>query len=185
MNTFTTITGIVAGIIVVVLILAAIAPKAYVVQRSITINRPRQQVFDYVKYLRNQNYYSKWVMTDPNKRMTNTGTDGTEGYKSAWDSDMKQAGKGEQTIEKIVDGERIDIRVVFIKPFAGVADTYMATRTLTPDSTTVTWAFASKMPFPMNTMLLFVNMEKILGADMETSLNNLKREVEKQETIKT
>ena len=40
-------------------------------------------------------YYSKWVMTDPNKRMTYTGTDGTEGFAAAWDSNIKQAGKGD------------------------------------------------------------------------------------------
>ncbi|MES2268086.1 MAG: SRPBCC family protein [Bacteroidota bacterium] len=178
MDTLTTIIGIFAGIIVVVLLLAAIAPKAYNIQRSIIINKPRQQVFDYIKYLRNQDNYSKWVMMDPNKRMTYTGTDGTEGYNAAWDSDIKQAGKGNQTIEKIVDGERVDIRVVFIKPFAGVADTYIATQEVTADTTTVKWAFNSKMPFPMNAMLLFINMEKMLGNDMEESLNNLKRVLE-------
>ncbi|MEB0302857.1 polyketide cyclase, partial [Mucilaginibacter sp. 5C4] len=103
-DTVMTIIGVFAGIIVVVLLLAAIAPKGYNIQRSIIINKPRQLVFDYVKYLRNMDNYSKWVMMDPNKRMTYTGTDGTEWYSAAWDSDMKQAGKGNQTIEAIVDG---------------------------------------------------------------------------------
>ena len=179
-DTVTTILGIFAGIIVVVLVLALIAPKAYNVNRSIIINAPRQQVFDYIKYLRNMDHYSKWVMTDPNKRMTYTGTDGTEGFNAAWDSDMKQAGKGHQTIEKIVDGERIDIRVVFIKPFTGVADTYIATQTISEDATSVKWNFDSKMAFPMNAMLLFMNMDKMLGKDMEISLNNLKQILEKQ-----
>ncbi|QHS55011.1 SRPBCC family protein [Mucilaginibacter sp. 14171R-50] len=179
-DTLMTILGILAGIIVVVLVLAMIAPKAYTVQRSVIINKPRQQVFDYIKYLRNMDHYSKWVMTDPNKRMTYTGTDGTEGFNAAWDSDMKQAGKGHQTLEKIVDGERIDIRVVFIKPFAGVADTYIATQAVTEDKTTVKWAFNSSMQFPMNAMLLFINMEKMLGNDMEISLNNLKQILEKE-----
>jgi uncharacterized protein YndB with AHSA1/START domain len=179
-DTLMTILGIIAGIIAVVLLLALIAPKAYSVQRSLVINRPRQQIFDYIKYLRNQDHYSKWVMTDPNKRMTYTGIDGTEGFNAAWDSDMKQAGKGHQTIEKIVDGERVDIRVVFIRPFAGVADTYIATQSITENTTTVKWAFDSKMAFPMNAMLLFMNMDKMLGTDMDISLNNLKQILEKQ-----
>jgi ABC-type antimicrobial peptide transport system permease subunit len=178
-DTLLTILGIIAGIIAVVLILALIAPKAYSLQRSIVINKPLWQVFEYIKSLRNQENYSKWVMTDPNKKMIYTGIDGTEGYTNAWDSDMKQAGKGEQTITKIIEGERIETRVVFIKPFAGIADIYMATSPITEDSTTVTWAFASKMPFPMNATLLFINMEKMLGADLEISLNNLKRILEK------
>ena len=180
MSILLTILSIIAGIIAVVLIAALIAPKGYSLQRSIVINKPLGQVFEYVKLLRNQENYSKWVMLDPNKRMTYTGTDGTEGFANAWDSDMKQAGKGEQTITKIVDGERIETRVVFIKPFAGVADIYMATAPVTEDSTTVTWGFASKMPFPMNAMMLVMNMEKMLGADMEMSLNNLKHILEKE-----
>lgn len=101
MDTLSTILGIIGAIVVVVLL---VAPKEYEVQRSIIINKPRQQIFDYIKFLRNMDHYSKWVMTDPNKRMTYTGTDGTEGFSAAWDSDIKQAGKGEQTIEKLLMG---------------------------------------------------------------------------------
>jgi uncharacterized membrane protein len=119
MDTLTTV----LSIIVIVLPLALIAPKRYTVQGSVLINRPRQQIFNYIKFLRNTDNYSKWVMTGPGKSMTYTGTDGTEDFTAAWDSDMKQAGKGEQTIEKSIDGERIDIRVIFMKQFAGVADT--------------------------------------------------------------
>jgi hypothetical protein len=36
------------------------------------------------------------------------------------------------------------------------------------------------MPFLMNAMLLFINMEKMLGKDMEVSLNNLKELLEKK-----
>jgi len=180
MNTLLTIFGIIAGIVVVVLIVAAVAPKDYNVQRSIIINKPRQEVFAYIKYLRNQDNYNKWVMTDPNKRMTYRGTDGTEGFASAWDSDIKQAGKGEQTIKKIIEGERIDLQVVFIKPFAGIADTYMATQSVTSNSTSVKWNFDSRMSYPMNIVLLFINMDKMMGADMDTSLNNLKSVLEKQ-----
>ena len=37
-----------------------------------------------------------------------------------------------------------------------------------------------QMPFPMNAMMLIMNMEKMLGADMEISLNNLKQILEKE-----
>jgi len=51
MDLLLTIGGIIAGIIVVVLLLAIVAPKQYTLQRSIIINKPREDVFDYVKYL--------------------------------------------------------------------------------------------------------------------------------------
>ena len=119
-------------------------------------------------------------MIDPAKHMTYRGIDGTVGFAAAWDSDMKQAGKGEQTIVKIQENKRIDIRVEFIRPFAGVADTFIATQTVSEMATTVIWHFDSKMAFPMNAMLLFVSMDKMLGNDMEISLNNLKKVLEKK-----
>lgn len=179
MDTLLTIAGIIAGIIAVIVLLALIGPKGYTVVRSIVINKPRQLVYDYVKFLGNQQYYNKWVMLDPNKRTSTTGTDGTVGYNSTWDSDVKQVGKGNQTIEGLVDGERIDIRIVFEKPMPGVADTYIATQSVTEDSTAVKWSMQSKMPFPMNAMLLVINMDKLLGKDLDESLSNLKRELEK------
>ena len=47
------------------------------------------------------------------------------------------------------------------------------------DTTTVKWSFDSRMSYPMNMMLLFINMDKMLGKDMEESLGNLKRVLEK------
>jgi uncharacterized protein involved in exopolysaccharide biosynthesis len=44
MNTLLTIVGIIVGIVAVALFIAAIAPKDYSVQRSITINKPQQEV---------------------------------------------------------------------------------------------------------------------------------------------
>lgn len=179
MNILITILEVIATIVILVLVVALFVPKAYNVQRSIIINKPNQQVFDYVKYLRNQDHYSKWVMMDPNKRMVHKGTDGTVGYSQEWDSDMKQAGKGEQSITRMVEGERVDIRVVFIKPFAGVAETYLSTQPAADvNQTMVVWNFDSKMAYPMNFMLLFISMEKLMGKDMDESLANLKRVLE-------
>jgi hypothetical protein len=47
------------------------------------------------------------------------------------------------------------------------------------DETIVKWGFSSKMNYPANIMLLFINMDKLLGKDIETSLGNLKTILEK------
>jgi len=158
-----TFLAVIAGITVVVLIVAAISPKGYSLQRSIVINRPVAQVFDYIRHLKNQDHYNKWVMTDPNMKKTFTGTDGKPGFIYAWDSEMKQAGKGEQEILDIIPDKELQYEVRFIKPFAGIAPSYIATDALTDNVTNVTWGFASRMPFPMNIVLLFMNMENMLG----------------------
>lgn len=161
------------------LIIAAFAKKEYSVERDIIISKPKPIVFDYLKKLKNQDNFSKWAMMDSNMKKEFRGTDGTVGFVSAWDSNEKNVGKGEQEIKKITDGERIDYEIRFIKPFAGVANAYISTTMVSNNRTMVAWGFESKMKYPMNLMLLFMSMEKMVGNDLGTSLMNLKNILEK------
>lgn len=173
------ILGVIVVVIVLILVVALFTKKEYTVQREITINKPRQQVFDYVKLVRNQLNYNKWWQMDPNVKTDFRGTDGTVGFVAAWDSDKKEAGKGEQEIKHISEGESIDWELRFIRPFEGIADTRMTTTSLGENQTKVTWTFNGKMKYPMNAMLLFMNMDKMLGKDLEASLTSLKTILEK------
>jgi len=89
------------SLIAILLITAIFTKKDYAVEREITINKPKQVVFDYIKYLKNQDYFSKWATMDPNIKKDYRGTDGTVGFVSAWESDNDDVGKGEQEIKKI------------------------------------------------------------------------------------
>jgi len=46
-------------------------------------------------------------------------------------------------------------------------------------TTTVKWGFQGKMKYPMNLMMLTMNMEKMLAPDLQNGLNNLKILLEK------
>lgn len=178
MNIFIIMLLILAGIIVLLFIIGLFSKKSYAVQRSITINKPRQDVFNYVKHLRNQDHFSKWVMTDPNMKKEYRGTDGTAGFVYVWEGN-KKAGKGEQEIKKVIEGERLDVEVRFEKPFEGIAQTPFITESLSGQQTKLTWSMSSSMKYPMNIMLLFMNMDKLLGNDLQTSLVTLKNVLEK------
>ena len=167
---------VIAILIAIPLIVALFVSKEYNVEREIVINKPKQDVFNYIKLLKNQSYYSKWVMMDPNAKMTYTGTDGTVGFVSAWDSQNKNVGQGSQTITKITDGDRLDLDIHCIKPFEGNANAYMTTEDAA-GQTKVKWGFNGKMPYPMNIMTLF--MGKGIGDDLGTGLSNLKGVLEK------
>lgn len=175
------ISGII-GIIVLLLIIALFVKKAYVIERKVTINRPKEVVFDYIKYIGNSEKYSKWVMADPNSRRQRIGADGTVGFIYKWDSDRKDVGKGEQEIVKIVEGESIDHEIRFIKPFEGKANATMRTESAQNGTTVVIWTFSSAMKYPMNIMMLFMDFEKMLGSDMEISLENLKAQLEENQS---
>jgi hypothetical protein len=118
-------------------------------------------------------------MMDPNARKTFKGTDATVGFVSAWDSDNKHVGKGEQEIKRIKEGERIDIEIRFERPFKSVSPSYMITETVSDNASKVRWGFVGKMAYPMNVMLLFINLPELLGKDLEVSLTNLKTQLEK------
>jgi hypothetical protein len=168
---------IIVSIIVLLLIIGLFSKKSYAIQRDIIVDKPKQDVFDYLRFLRNQDHYSKWVMTDPKMKKTFTGTDGTVGFIYAWDGN-KKAGQGEQEIIGITDGEKLDLEIRFIRPFAGLAQTSFTTTALSANKTKVTWGMSSSMKYPMNIMLLFMNMEKMLGKDLEISLLNMKNILE-------
>ena len=98
----------IAVIVAILLIVALFIKKDYSVSREITINKPKQEVFDYLKMLKNQKQYNKWWMMDPSTKMDFKGTDGTVGFTAYWDSEAKGVGKGEQEIKNITEGQRID-----------------------------------------------------------------------------
>jgi uncharacterized protein YndB with AHSA1/START domain len=170
---------IAVGILIAVpLIVALFVKKDYEVEREITINKPKEEVFDYVKFLKNQDNYSKWATMDPEMEKTYRGTDGTVGFVSAWESDNKDVGKGEQEIKKITEGERIDFELRFFQPFESTEPAYMTTESVSENQTKVKWGFSGHMDYPMNIMMLFMDFEKMIGDDLDTGLKNLKSVLE-------
>ncbi len=169
----------IVSLVALVLIAALFVKKEYAIEREIVINKPKAEVFEYIKYLKNQDNYSKWAMADPNMKKEYKGIDGTVGYVSAWDSDVKDVGKGEQEIIKITEGERVDYELRFIKPFEAKDNAYMATEGVSDNQTKVKWGFNGAMHYPMNIMLVFMDMDKMLGGDLDLGLSNLKTQLEK------
>ena len=165
-------------IIAIPLMLALFTKKEYTIVREVTINKPKAEVFAYLKLLKNQDNFSKWMKIDPAAKKTYTGTDGTIGFMAAWESTNDKLGQGTQTISKIAEGDRIDYDLHFIKPYTAAAAAYLATADAA-GQTKVTWGFNGKMPYPFNVMLLLGNMDKMIGDDLQTGLVNLKALLEK------
>jgi hypothetical protein len=179
MKTLIVIAVIVISILILLLIIGMFIKKEYTVSREVIVNKPEPLVFDYIRLLKNQNEYSVWATMDPNMKKEFRGTDGTSGFVSSWDSENKNVGKGEQEILKVVDGERVDYEIRFIRPFESTSLASMSTLAVSDSLTRVQWKFNGKMKYPMNLMLLFMNMNKMVGNDLEKGLQNLKKILEK------
>lgn len=167
------------GIIVLLLIAGLFVKKEYAVERAIVINKPKAEVFNYVKFVKNQDNYSVWNKKDPAMKKDYKGNDGQVGFVAAWDSSDKEVGKGEQEIVNIVDGDRIDMKLRFKEPFEAEDNAYMITETVSPNETKVKWGFEGTMNYPMNLMLLFMDMDKELGGALDAGLKDLKTILEK------
>ena len=169
----------IVGLIVIMLLIGLFVSKDYAVERQVTIDKSKDVVFDYVKYLKNQNTYSVWIKADPNIKTNFTGTDATPGFISAWESLDKNIGKGEQEITKIDPGKRIDYELRFKEPMEDTNIAYMTVDSIGENKTLVKWGFSGKMDYPGNIMLLFLDFDKMSGGDFETGLQNLKVILEK------
>ncbi len=158
-------------VIALVLIIALFVPRDFKAGSEIVINRPKSEVFEYIKYVKNQDNFGKWQLMDPDMKKTFEGEDGTVGFIYKWDSEVLD--KGSQKITKIVDGKRVETELDF--GFGDPAQSHFTVTEIDGGKTKVTWGISGKSPYPMNLMHLFFNMDK----DFEEGLKNLKKELEK------
>ncbi|MXN91037.1 polyketide cyclase [Flavobacterium sp. Sd200] len=166
---------IILALIALPLIAALFVSKDYYIERSIVINKPRPEVFDYVARLKNQKDYSVWVQADPNMKQEFIGTDGTVGFVNTWNGN-EEVGEGSQKITAIVPNERVDVTMHFIRPF----EDFMDGSTITKDTvggTKVTNIVKGVSAYPMNIMNPF--LDDMIAPDIEKNLSNLKNVLEK------
>lgn len=176
---------LIAVLVLIVLLIATLAVLAYIaptelkVERTVTINKPKAEVFAYVKNLKNQTDWGPWHKKDPAMKIETRGTDGTPGFVTSWNSTNSDVGEGEQEIKKITEGERMDTELRFKRPFETKSDAYMITEASGDNQTKVKWGFTGSMPRPLNIMCLVIDMDKEVGKDFEEGLTSLKTILEK------
>lgn len=170
---------VIVVMIAIPLIVALFIPKTFTSESEIVINQPKEQVYDYVRHLKNMDEYAIWNLKDPDMKKDYEGEDGTVGFIAHWDSENNEVGKGNQKITNIVENEQVESEI----RFDGWDDPMISTLLLEPaeneNQTRVRWTSTGTMPYPFNIMSLFYDAEE----DMNESLENLKNVLESQETI--
>jgi hypothetical protein len=157
------------------LLAGLVIDKEYTILHSITINKPQQEVFNYVKLFKNQENYSVWVMADPNIKLKYEGVDGTVGAKVSWDGN-DDVGSGSQTITKITN-DRIDVDLHFIRPMEDDQKGATIVKAINATSCTLTEEFYGNDSYPMNT-LSFIGKYFIKDAFTKNA-ENIKKILEK------
>ena len=167
------------ALIGLVLIIALFVKKDYHVFRTVEVEMAKDDVFEYVRMIKNQENFSVWQNMDPKVKQTYTGTDGMVGSIYAWDSKVEDVGVGEQEITKIDVGNRVDFELRFLKPMEMTGNSYFTTEEA-GGKTKVTWGFTGESPWPWNFFFLFINMDEELGPDLQKGLDNLKLVLESE-----
>jgi len=166
------------GIIAFILIAGIFIDKDYHFERSVTIDAPREIVWNNVSSLSALNSWSPWMERDPQMEHSISGTDGTVGATHSWKGN-KDVGSGSQTILELVPQEKVRTGLKFMEPMESEAFAFLNLSD-EGNGTKVTWGFDSEYTYPFNTLCLFVDMDKYMDADYSAGLAKLKALSEKQ-----
>lgn len=169
--------GVGAAIAIFVVVIA-LQPSEFRIERSATMAAPAPAVFAQVDDFRKWQSWSPWEKLDPALKRVYEGPAAGAGAQYAWVGN-KDVGEGRMTILESRPGERVRIKLEFFKPFAA---TNTAEFSFKPagDATQVTWSMAGRNNFMARAICLFVNMDKMVGGQFEQGLAQMKAIVERR-----
>lgn len=167
----------VAAIVVLFLVIVAVQPSSYTVVRSTTVNAPASSVYAQVSDFEKWPSWSPWEELDPGMKKTLTGSAGTVGATYHWTSDKDDVGEGRMTITDVTANESIDYKLEFIRPFVSTNQTGFKLASKGSD-TEVTWTMVGPKNFMLKAMMLFMDIEGMVGKDFEKGLGKLKSQAE-------
>jgi hypothetical protein len=170
--------GLAVVAIAVILILAAMKPSDFVVERSVTINRTPDRIAPLINDFHNWNEWSPWVKLDPEMKTSFSGAPSGVGSIYEWDGNSK-VGKGRMEIRSIQPA-KTTIKLDFLKPFEGHNTADFVLEPEGNSATRVTWVMYGPLTFiPGKVMSVFTNMDSMIGDDFQRGLANLKATAEK------
>ena len=166
----------VAGVLVLFVVVAATRASAYHVERKLEVAAPADLVFGVLNDLHQFAgvlvlFGSPLEKSDPNMQKTFAGPAAGVGQSYAWSG--KEAGQGTMTILESVPGQKVGMKLEFVKPMASTA-TCALTLASTPTGSIVTWSMDGHHNFIGKAAGLFMDMDRMLGGDIEKGLAELK-----------
>ena len=158
------------------LVVAALQPSAFRVERSATMSASPAIVFSQVNDLHKFQGWSPWARLDANCKTTYEGPPAGAGAAFSWDGNS-QVGNGRMTITESQAPSLVRTRLDFEKPFKA---TNYAEFKFTPqgDQTLVTWSMVGQKNFICKAIGLLMSMDKMCGGQFEQGLSNMKQIVE-------
>ncbi|MCX7312227.1 MAG: SRPBCC family protein [Alphaproteobacteria bacterium] len=174
---FSVIGAVVVAGIAVVLVVAAMRPDQFRVQRSAAIKVSPERIFPLIADFKAWAAWSPYENKDPAMKRTYGPSTSGKGASYAWDGDSN-VGAGNMLITDAPSPSKVALDLNMTRPITAHNKVEF---TLTPagDSTTVTWAMRGEVPYFAKIIHVFFNMDKMVGGDFEAGLVKLKAAAEK------
>lgn len=167
----------VAVIVAAFLVIVALQPSDFRVERSATMRAPATAAYAQVNDFHRWRDWSPWEKVDPQLKRSYEGPRAGSGAQYAWVGN-KDVGEGRMTIVESRPGELVRIKLEFFKPFAAVNDAQFSFKP-SGDATAVTWSMTGRNNFLAKAICLFVDMDRMVGGMFEQGLAQMKAVVEK------
>ncbi len=177
-----TILVILIALVVVVLLIAALKPDTFRIERSISIAAPPAAVYGLIDDFHNWAAWSPWERLDPQLKRTFSGAPRGQGAIYEWEGTPK-VGTGRMEILHADAPSDVRIQLDFFKPFEAHNTAEFLVRP-EGNGTRATWAMFGPNPFMMKVMKVFMNMENMVGKDFEAGLANMKTAAERPDAAR-
>lgn len=168
---------VVAVLVVALLVVIAIQPSEYRVERSANMKAAPDAVYAQVADFHHWNAWSPWAALDPAAKNTFEGPASGKGAIFAWDGN-DQVGAGRMTVTDATPPSHLAIRLEFFRPMEGDATTEFRFAPGKDGSTDVTWSMSGTNGFLGKAFSLVMDFDAMIGKDYDTGLANLRSVVE-------
>lgn len=147
----------------------------YRVERAIQVTATSRAIFDEVNDFNRWKAWYPLSTIDSSARITVSGAPQGEGAIFVW-SGNDTVGAGRMEIAESRMGSLIRIQTTYSRPLAGHS---VSTFTFKPenDTTQVTWSIEGRHGFLAKALGVFVDVDEILGPQLETALRGLQSQV--------
>ena len=162
--------------IVGVLLLAALRPDNFRVQRSAHIQAPPEKIFPLINDLRRFNTWNPFDKKDPNLKGSYSGAPSGKGAAYAFEGN-KDVGRGSLEIIDSVPASEVRMTLHMLAPMEARNVVEFSLKS-EGQATRVTWSMQGPMPFVAKIFGMFCDMDGMIGKEFENGLANLKAIVE-------
>lgn len=165
-----------AVLVALFVVVVAMQPSDFRVERGATVTAPPAEVFAQVNDLRKWDAWSPWAKLDPNAKISFEGPEAGQGAAMSWAGNDK-VGEGKMTIVESRPDDAVKLKVDFVKPYEGSSNSEFGFKP-EGDKTEITWTMTAHHNFLEKAMCLVMNGKKMISDDMDKGLAQMKSVIE-------